>query len=326
MWGPAVLDVTDLRTWFRTGTGPFGTAAVQVRAVDGISFGVSKGEVLGLVGESGSGKTTVGRSILRLVEPTSGSVRFKGANVRDLRGQALRRFRREAQIVFQDPFSSLNPRMKIERTVAEPLLVHGLVRGRRARRDRVAELLNLVGLAPEHMGRLPHEFSGGQRQRIAIARALALEPEFVVADEPVSALDVSIQAQVVNLLRQLKLRLGLTMLFIAHDLAVVEYIADRIAVMYLGKVMEIAPAKQIVRTARHPYTRALLSAVPVADPSVRHERTVLEGDIPSAIAPPSGCVFRTRCPHAGDRCAGEVPALRQVGVEHQVACIRDDLH
>ena len=321
----ALLEVVDLKTWFRIRTGPFSASIGDVRAVDGVSFSVSKGEVLGLVGESGSGKTTVGRSILRLVEPTSGSVRFKGQEVRDLRGRSLRNFRRQAQIVFQDPFSSLNSRMRVSKIVSEPLLVHGVAKNRTARRDHAAKLLSMVGLATEYMDRYPHEFSGGQRQRIAIARALALEPEFIIADEPVSALDVSVQAQVVNLLRELKLRLGLTMLFIAHDIAVIEYIADRAAVMYLGKIMEIVPAKEISRKAAHPYTRALLSAVPVPDPLTKRERIVLEGDVPSPIAPPSGCVFRTRCPYAIVECAHQVPALHQVGPKQYSACIRDDL-
>ena len=320
-----LVDVINLKTWFRINSGPLGTYAVTVRAVDDISFSVLKGEVLGLVGESGSGKTTVGRSILRLVEPTSGSILFKGQEVRSLRGRALRKFRRQAQIVFQDPFSSLNPKMRISKIIAEPLKVHSVMRKRSELREYVAKLLGLVGLAPAYMDHYAHEFSGGQRQRIAIARALALEPEFIIADEPVSALDVSIQAQVVNLLQQLKAKLGLTLLFITHDLALVEYIADRVAVMYLGRIMEIAPAKEISKNALHPYTKALLSAVPIPDPAIDRKRIVLEGDVPSPIEPLSGCVFRTRCNYRIDECSSQIPELREVSPGYLKACIRDDI-
>jgi oligopeptide transport system ATP-binding protein len=320
-----LLDVDRLEVTFPASRGLIDKHGAVIRAVAGISFSIAKGEVLGLVGESGSGKTTAGRSILRLIEPSGGDVRFDGVDVGLLHGAALKAFRRRAQIVFQDPFSSLNPRLTIEQVVAEPLLTHGLAGGRRGRAARVVELLEMVGLSSEHGRRFPHELSGGQRQRVSIARALALEPEFIVADEPVSALDVSIQAQIVNLLRGLKRRLGLTMLFIAHDLAVAEYISDRIAVMYLGRIMEIVPARELARHARHPYTRALLSAVPVPDPTIRRERVILKGDIPSPIAPPSGCVFRTRCPLAIPACAASVPPLAEIGPSHLSACLRNDV-
>jgi oligopeptide transport system ATP-binding protein len=322
---PPLIEVRHLKTWFPAQGGLLARVKEHVKAVDDVSFDVERGEVLGLVGESGSGKTTVGRSLLRLVQPTAGSISFDGLDVIGLSHGGLRAFRRRAQIIFQDPFASLDPRMTVAAIVGEALVIHGLARGRRARAERVAELLGMVGLAPEHMSRYPHEFSGGQRQRIGIARALAVEPEFIVADEPVSALDVSIQAQVVNLMRDLKARLGLTLLFIAHDLAVVEYVSTRVAVMYLGKLMEIAPARELCRNPRHPYTEALLSAVPVPDPKAKRGRIVLKGDIPSPINPPSGCVFRTRCPYAIPECAKRVPELREVAPGHSKACIRDDI-
>jgi oligopeptide transport system ATP-binding protein len=320
-----LIEVRHLKTWFPAERGLLARVSDHVKAVDDVSFDVERGEVLGLVGESGSGKTTVGRSLLRLIQPTGGSIRFDGLDVISLSHAGLRAFRRRAQIIFQDPFASLDPRMTVAEIVGEALAIHKLARGRRARAERVAELLGLVGLAPEHMGRYPHEFSGGQRQRIGIARALAVEPEFIVADEPVSALDVSIQAQVVNLMRDLKARLGLTLLFIAHDLAVVEYVSTRVAVMYLGKLMEVAPARELCRNPKHPYTEALLSAVPVPDPRARRGRIVLKGDIPSPIDPPSGCVFRTRCPYALPACAERVPELREIAPGHRKACIRDDI-
>jgi oligopeptide/dipeptide ABC transporter ATP-binding protein len=322
---PRLVEVRNLRIWFPVRGGLLSRQRRHVKAVDDVSLDVERGEVLGLVGESGSGKTTVGRSILRLIEPTAGTIRFDGSDVTSLSQAQLRAFRRRAQIIFQDPFASLNPRMTVADIVGEALVIHGLVHGARGRAQRVAELLRLVGLAPEHMARHPHEFSGGQRQRIGIARALAVEPEFIVADEPVSALDVSIQAQVVNLMRELKARLGLTLLFIAHDLAVIEYVSTRIAVMYLGRIMEVASARELVRNPKHPYTEALLSAVPVPDPRARRERIVLKGDIPSPIDPPSGCVFRTRCPYAIAECGTRVPELREVGPGHLKACIRDDI-
>ncbi|HLI11172.1 MAG TPA: oligopeptide/dipeptide ABC transporter ATP-binding protein [Alphaproteobacteria bacterium] len=320
-----LLEVRDLKVWFAVRGGLFSRAGASVKAVDDVSFHVEAGEVVGLVGESGSGKTTAGRAVLRLVDPTAGAVVFDGQDVSRMSPRALRAFRRKAQPIFQDPFASLNPRLRVEQIVAEPLVVHGLANGRRARRDRVAELLSLVGLAPDHMSRYPHEFSGGQRQRIGIARALAVGPVFIVADEPVSALDVSIQAQIVNLLRDLQERLGLALLFIAHDLAVVEYISDRIVVMYLGKIMEHGPSQELCRSPKHPYTEALLSAVPVPDPERKGKRIVLTGDIPSPMNPPSGCVFRTRCPYAIADCAKVVPELREVAPGRFKACIRDDI-
>lgn len=320
-----LIKVNNLKKWFPIRGGILSRTVGYVKAVNDISFYVNRGEVLGLVGESGSGKTTAGRTILRLIEPTEGEVVFDGTDVVALSKAELRPFRRRMQIIFQDPFASLNPRMTVGDIIAEPLIIHRLVKSPQERTERVAELLKLVGLSPDHMRRYPHEFSGGQRQRIGIARALAVDPEFIVADEPVSALDVSIQAQVVNLLQDLKDDLGLTLLFIAHDLAVVEYISDRIAVMYLGKIMEMAPAKELYTQPQHPYTEALLSAVPVPDPTIKRERIVLEGDIPSPINPPSGCVFRTRCRYAIPECAETVPELREVSPGHFKACIRDDI-
>lgn len=319
-----LLEVKDLKKWFPIRGGILSRVVANVKAINGVSFNVRKGEVLGLVGESGSGKTTVGRTILRLIEPTEGSIKFNGQEITTLPKPQLRPFRRKMQIIFQDPFASLNPRMTVGDIIAEPLVIHGI--GTPAeRQERVANLLRTVGLSPDHVRRYPHEFSGGQRQRIGIARALAVEPEFVVADEPVSALDVSIQAQVVNLLQDLKEQFGLTVLFIAHDLAVVEYISDRIAVMYLGRIMEVATSKQLYANPKHPYTEALLSAIPMPDPTIKRERIVLQGDIPSPINPPSGCVFRTRCRYAIAECATTVPELREVEPGHFKACIRDDI-
>ncbi|WP_456409978.1 ABC transporter ATP-binding protein [Oceanithermus sp.] len=323
--GTPLIQVNNLKKWFPIRGGILSRTVGYVKAVNDVSFYVNRGEVLGLVGESGSGKTTVGRTILRLIEPTDGEVVFDGTDVVALSKPELRPFRRRMQIIFQDPFASLNPRMTVGDIIAEPLIIHRLVKTPQERTDRVAELLKLVGLSPDHMRRYPHEFSGGQRQRIGIARALAVDPEFIVADEPVSALDVSIQAQVVNLLQDLKDELGLTLLFIAHDLAVVEYVSDRIAVMYLGKIMEMAPANELYTNPQHPYSEALLSAVPVPDPTIKRERIVLEGDIPSPINPPSGCVFRTRCRYAIPECAETVPELREVSPGHYKACIRDDI-
>jgi oligopeptide transport system ATP-binding protein len=323
--GAPLLEVRNLRKWFDVRLGALSMTTGHVRAVEDVSFSVKAGEVLGLVGESGSGKTTVGRAILRLIEPTGGTILFQGKDIAPLGERALKEFRRSAQPIFQDPFASLNPRMRVEEILSEPLIVHSLVRGRAERCERVAELLRMVGLTPEHMHRYPHEFSGGQRQRIGIARALAVKPALIIADEPVSALDVSIQAQIVNLLRELRRRLGLTLLFIAHDLAVVEYISDRIVVMYLGRIMEMGPARELCRAPRHPYTEALLSAVPVPDPDRKGKRIVLQGDIPSPINPPSGCVFRTRCPYAIADCAKAVPELREVEPGRFKACIRDDV-
>ena len=313
----ALLSVRGLKKYFGHGEHP-------VRAVDDVSFEIAKGEVLGLVGESGSGKSTIGRSVLKLIEASSGEIRYAGTDLVPLSARAMRPYRRRLQIIFQDPYASLNPRRRVADTIGEALATHGLHPGS-ARATRVAELLSVVGLAPEHAQRFPHEFSGGQRQRIGIARALAVEPEFIVADEPVSALDVSIQAQVINLLSDLREKFGLTMLFISHDLDVVEYLCDRIVVLYLGKVMEVAPARTLYKSPRHPYTQALLDASPRPDPAMRRARRLLQGDIPSPINPPSGCVFRTRCPYAQDACAATIPLLREIATGHFKACIRDDL-
>jgi peptide/nickel transport system ATP-binding protein len=319
--GEYLLEVNNLRKYFPIRGGIFSRVVANVKAVQDISFNIKPGEVLGLVGESGSGKTTAGRAILRLIEPTAGEVLFDGADVVKLNKSQLREYRKKMQIIFQDPYASLNPRMTVGDIIGEAFEIHKLARGKE-KEERVAELLVKVGLAPGHMRRYPHEFSGGQRQRIGVARALAVNPQFIVADEPVSALDVSIQAQVVNLLSDLKDELGLTMLFIAHDLAVVEYISDRVAVMYLGKIMEIAPSRELYANPIHPYTEALLSAVPIPDPTVKRERVILQGDIPSPINPPSGCVFRTRCPIAVEDCAHVVPPLEEVSPGHFKACIR----
>ena len=313
----ALLSVRGLKKYFGHGERP-------VRAVDDVSFEIAKGEVLGLVGESGSGKSTIGRSVLKLIEASAGEIRYAGIDLVPLTARAMRPFRRRLQIIFQDPYASLNPRRRVADTIDEALSTHRLHRGA-ARATRIAELISLVGLAPEHAQRFPHEFSGGQRQRIGIARALAVEPEFIVADEPVSALDVSIQAQVINLLSDLRERFDLTMLFISHDLDVVEYLCDRIVVLYLGKVMEVASAKAMYRSPQHPYTQALLAASPRPDPKTRRERRLLQGDIPSPVDPPSGCVFRTRCPFAINACAATVPTLREVAPGHFKACLRDDL-
>jgi oligopeptide/dipeptide ABC transporter ATP-binding protein len=290
--------------------------------VDDLSLDVGHGEVVGVVGESGSGKTTAGRAILRLLEPTGGSIHFDGTDITHLGRAAMRPFRRRMQIVFQDPYASLNPRRRVRDVIGEALVIHG-IGTHRDRRERVTALLEKVGLPVDAMDRYPHEFSGGQRQRIGIARALAVEPDFIVADEPVSALDVSVQAQVVNLLQDLQRDLGLAILFIAHDLAVVHYISDRVVVVYLGRVMEIAPSDTLYRDPRHPYTLALLDAAPVPDPRQRRSRVPLQGDIPSPANPPSGCVFRTRCPRAIAECAQAIPPLVEVAPGHLRACIRD---
>jgi peptide/nickel transport system ATP-binding protein/oligopeptide transport system ATP-binding protein len=298
----------------------FGRTSAHVRAVDGVDFHVEEGETLAVVGESGCGKSTVGRLVLRLIEPSAGKVRFEGDDLLALDAEQMRARRRRLQVIFQDPYASLNPRMTVGAMLGEPLHLHRLVSSEAERRARVGELLELVGLRPEHARRYPHEFSGGQRQRLAIARALAVEPRLIVADEPVSALDVSIQAQVINLMRSLQQRFGLAYIFISHDLAVVKHIADRIAVMYLGKIVETASTEELFRNPRHPYTRALLSAVPLPDPTAVRERALLEGDIPSAMNPPSGCRFHTRCPYVRESCRQEVPALADDGAGHATAC------
>ncbi|MGE0544685.1 MAG: ABC transporter ATP-binding protein [Dehalococcoidia bacterium] len=301
----------------------FQKKVADVKAVDGLNFFVRKGETLGLVGESGCGKSTTGRAILQLYRPTTGTVNFGGTDLVKLKGGDLRKFRRRMQMIFQDPYASLNPRMSVGSIIAEPLAIHNLAKGK-ARKDRVQELLTIVGLNPYYANRYPHEFSGGQRQRIGIARALAVEPDFIVCDEPVSALDVSIQAQIINLLEDLQERFGLTYLFIAHDLSVVRHISDRVAVMYLGKIAELADRNELYENPLHPYTKALLSAVPVPDPSVesKRERIILTGDVPSPLRPPPGCVFHTRCPIAIEECRERIPEWREVQHDHWVACHR----
>jgi oligopeptide/dipeptide ABC transporter ATP-binding protein len=315
-----LLQVTDLKVHFPLGKTMF-SEGVAVKAVDGVTFDVGRGEVVGLVGESGSGKTTLGRSVLRLIEPTGGSVSFDGREITDLSAPEMKALRSQMQIIFQDPYASLNPRMSVGQIIGEALLLHH-IGDSKDRAQRVGDLLEKVGLPRSVAGRFPHEFSGGQRQRIGIARALAVNPQFIVADEPVSALDVSIQAQIINLLQDLREELGLSILFIGHDLSVIEFLCDRVVVLYLGKIMETATAADLYTKPRHPYTRALLDAAPVPDPRARRERITLKGDLPSPINPPSGCVFRTRCPFAIDDCAKLVPPLETVGERHSVACIR----
>ena len=320
-----LVSVKDLRMYFPVTSGVlFRRRVAEVKAVDDVSFSIKRGETLGLVGESGSGKTTIGRCILQLYKPTSGDVIFEGQRLNGLSNKEMRPVRRRMQVVFQDPYGSLNPRMTCGDIIGEPLIVHRLTASKGEYRDRIAELLTVVGLNPYMADRYPHEFSGGQRQRIGIARALAVDPVFIVFDEPVSALDVSIQAQIINLLEQLQDKLGLTYLFIAHDLSVVRHISDRVAVLYLGHLVEVADRTELYENPLHPYTKALLSAVPIPDPTIEatRERVILAGEVPSPMNPPDGCVFHTRCPIAIDECRLEVPELRELSEGHWVACIR----
>ncbi|MBN8492114.1 MAG: ABC transporter ATP-binding protein [Burkholderiales bacterium] len=315
-----LLQVKGLKKHFPIRGGLLRRVVDHVHAVDGVSFDMQPGETLGLVGESGCGKSTTGRCVLRLIEPTAGQVLFEGRDVGAMTPQQLRGMTRDMQIIFQDPFASLNPRMTVAAIVGEGLVIHQLAKGPREIEDRVVQLLQTVGLSPDHMRRFPHEFSGGQRQRIGIARALALNPKLLVCDEAVSALDVSIQAQVINLLEDLREQFNLSYIFIAHDLSVVEHISHRVAVMYLGRIVELAPSRALYASPRHPYTEALLSAVPIPDPTVKRPRIVLEGDVPSPIHPPSGCHFHPRCPRAQAQCRTEAPVLRELAPGHRAAC------
>jgi oligopeptide transport system ATP-binding protein len=323
-----IVRVNDIRMHFPVTSGIiFQRKVGEVKAVDGVNFEIRRGETLGLVGESGCGKTTLGRVILMLYRPTAGEVEFEGQNLTRMRAGDIRRMRRRMQMIFQDPYASLNPRMSVGSIIAEPIVIHGLAKSRGERRERVQELMRIVGLNPYYANRYPHEFSGGQRQRIGVARALAVQPSFIVADEPVSALDVSIQAQIINLLEELQDSFELTYLFIAHDLSVVRHISDRVAVMYLGKLMEVTDRRELYDNPLHPYTKALLSAVPIPDPAVeaQRERIILTGDVPSPLNPPPGCVFHTRCPIAIEECRTRIPDWRNVGSgasEHWVACHR----
>ena len=317
----ALLEVKDLVKHFVAERSLFGRPTAYVKAVDGVSFAVEAGKTLALVGESGCGKSTVSRLVLRLIEPDSGAIQFEGCDLLGFDADQLRAFRRKAQIIFQDPYASLNPRMTVSQILSEPLALHDLVPPAQ-RRGRVEELLRLVGLEPRIARRYPHEFSGGQRQRIAIARALAVEPKLIICDEPVSALDVSIRSQILNLLRDLQERLGLAYIFVSHDLAVVKHIANRVAVMNLGGIVETADTQALFASPRHPYSRALLSAIPVPKPQAKRSRIVLQGELPSALNPPSGCRFHTRCPYAIERCRSEVPELLPDGAGHATACHR----
>ncbi|MBV2169648.1 MAG: dipeptide ABC transporter ATP-binding protein [Bdellovibrio sp.] len=317
-----LLKVENLTKSFPIYGGLFSREVASVKAVQGISFELNKGETLGLVGESGCGKSTLGRCLIRLHDSTSGKISYNGKDITHIAGEELREMRKKMQIIFQDPFASLNPRMTIGAILEEPLIIHNLYASAKDRQDRIHELLDLVGLRREHLNRYPHEFSGGQRQRVGIARSLAVNPELIVCDEPVSALDVSIQAQVINLLMELQQKLGLTYIFIAHDLKVVEHVSTKVAVMYLGKIVEMAEAEELYRNPKHPYTKALMSAIPVPDPRRRDERIILTGDVPSPINPPSGCHFHPRCPMAIEDCKTIVPPLEEKSKDHIAACIR----
>lgn len=314
-----LMEVRDLKKYFPISGGLFGRTVGQVQAVDGVSFDVRRGETLGLVGESGCGKTTTGKVILRLQDATAGQVIFEGRDIFNLNREEMRKLRREMQIIFQDPYASLNPRMTVGDIIGEPLEIHNVAKGA-AKTKRVTELLEVVGLSAFHARRYPHEFSGGQRQRIGIARALALNPKLIVCDEPVSALDVSIQSQILNLLEDLQKEFGLTYLFIAHGLSVVKHVSDRVGVMYLGKLVELAEADELYHNPRHPYTEALMSAIPIPNPELRRERIVLQGDVPSPVNPPKGCRFHTRCPIAEDICREVEPEFMNIGNDHWVAC------
>jgi len=315
-----LLEIKNLKKYFPVKAGVFKKTVGHVKAVDDISFAVKNGETLGLVGESGCGKSTTGRTILRLLEATAGEVIFDGKDVLAMDKKELRGIRKEMQIIFQDPYASLNPRMTVADIIGEPLDIHKLVSNKKERNEKVKDILEKVGLGEEYMNRYPHEFSGGQRQRIGVARALAVDPKLIIADEPVSALDVSIQAQVINLLQDLQNEFGLTFLFIAHDLSVVKHISDRVAVMYLGKIVEITDKEKLYEDPLHPYTQSLLSAIPVADPTAKKDRIILEGDVPSPVDPPSGCRFHPRCPKAFDKCSIEEPVFKDYGDGHFAAC------
>jgi len=315
-----ILEVKNLTKEFSSGEGLFSKKKNIVKAVNGISFSIDKGKTLGMVGESGCGKSTTGRLILRLIEPTAGEVFFDSVNILTLDKKSMRSMRKRIQIIFQDPYASLNPRMTVEQIVGEALIIHKLAKNKKDRRDKVLELLEKVGLQAFHLNRYPHEFSGGQRQRIGIARALAVRPDFIIADEPVSALDVSIQAQIINLLQDIQDEMGITYLFIAHDLSVIEHISHNVAVVYLGKIMEIAPSKELYRSPKHPYTESLLSAVPVLNPSYKKKRILLKGDPPSPSSPPSGCSFHPRCRYREQICEEQEPSLLDTSSGHKVAC------